>query len=296
MKNLPSFTDEQVERLNKPLASEDIKHRKGTGSQKLSYLAGYQVIEKANDIFGYGNWSTEIMYLHQAGNTRYIKPPFSPGDAEKPMISIAYTCHLKLSVRSGDGWVTYEDIGFGDGVAGDTAHGLSSCVELATKEAVTDAVKRCFRYYGNQFGLSLYDKDDTPLPASAIEERTIVTPEQLEALRALYEARDIDDEWVLAALHAESYPYSTLEELRQDWYRLALRTVQEYKREEFERLAYDEDIAKVTALMRQSANMNMLKALFTEIWNKTKKYDDKATQEEATAVYEEVKATLEGKS
>ena len=50
--------------------------------------------------------------------------------------------------------VTREDVGFGTGIA----KTLADAHEGASKEAVTDAIKRTLRSFGNQFGNSLYDK------------------------------------------------------------------------------------------------------------------------------------------
>jgi DNA repair and recombination protein RAD52 len=51
--------------------------------------------------------------------------------------------------------VSREDVGFGTGVA----KNLADAHEGAAKEAVTDALKRALRSFGNQFGNSLYSKD-----------------------------------------------------------------------------------------------------------------------------------------
>ena len=301
---MSAFFSEKVSwQLSSPLPREAIAQRKGSGSEMLSYLPSPYVIAKANEIFGFGNWSTEIMSLRQVDKTEYEKPPYKAGEAPKQMVSISYLCDLKLSVGACDSLVehfgdrvnVYEDVGFGNGVAGNNAYGIGSCIELASKEAVTDALKRCLRYYGNQFGLSLYDKDNAPQSISEIEAATIVTDEQLKTLRDLYPARDIDDEWVLTALKAEHYPHDSLEEARFDWFQLALKITREYKQEEIEREWYERDMVKVLELMEQSANMNMLKALFSEAWNKTKKYDDKGTQLKATEIYNRMKADFEAK-
>ena len=178
-------------------------------------------------------------------------------------------------------------------MAGNTAYGIGSCIELASKEAVTDALKRCLRYYGEQFGLSLYDKDNAPMTIPEIAAAKIVTEDQLKELRDLYPARDIDDSWVLAALQAEHYPHDSLEVMRFDWYQLAFKITREYKLAEIDREWYEVDMKKVMELMEASANMNMLKALFKEAWEKTKKYDDKETQVKATEIYERMKKSLE---
>ncbi len=212
------------------------------------------------------------------------------------MVSIAYTCHLKLIVTNGKTETSFEDIGFGNGSAGNTAHGIGSCIELATKEAVTDSFKGCLRYYGSKFGLSLYDKDDdSVMPQIEIEKAKIVTDEQMVKLRDLYIDRDIDDKWVLTAMKAENYPHDTLELMRVDWYELALKITTNYKLDEIERAFYDDDIENVLSLLSESATFNMAKSLFSEAWTKTQKYADKKRQLKAQTIYEEMKTKFEGK-
>ena len=282
------FTKEIIAKLNEPLAKEAVSQREGTGKNKLSYLASHYVIEQANQLFGHGMWGTEIQHLHQVDKTQYEKPPYKAGDAPKQMVSISYLCQLKLTVNNGTSVVSHEDSGFGNGVAGDSACGSASCIELASKEAVTDALKRCLRYYGNQFGLSLYNKDEVPLSQSEIENTKLVTEEQLSKLRDLYEARDIGDDWVLAALKAENYS-GTLEDMRYDWYMLAVDLVTKYKLDEIQSATYDADMANVIKLLSESANFNMAKALFKEAWEKASAQQDKETQLKAQKIYEELK-------
>ena len=289
----PFFEDHTIQLLNEELAKDDVKTRKGTGSQKLSYIASYHAINEANRIFGFGNWSTEIMHIHQADRMTYEKPGYKVDDAPKEMISICYTCHLKLTVRSGDNIVSHEDTGFGNGVAGHTAHGIGSCIELATKEAVTDALKRCLRYYGNKFGLSLYDKDVVLLGSEDIEAAKTVTEPQLKELRDLYERRGVSDEWVLAAIKAEGYPFNDLEIMRQDWFLRALQITTEYKAGEIEREDYSEDIERVLKMLAESATKGMLIALFREAWEKTGKYEDEENRAKAKKIYDRLKPILE---
>ncbi len=50
------FNPEQIELLNQPLDAKRVKHRPGGGNTQLSYLEGHDVINMANQIFGYGQW------------------------------------------------------------------------------------------------------------------------------------------------------------------------------------------------------------------------------------------------
>ena len=243
--------------------------------------------------FGFDGWDSEILSLKQADKTEYEKPPYNAGDKPKKMISISYMCTLRVTVKCGSEAVIKEDVGFGNGVAGATAYGIGSCIELASKEAVTDALKRCMRYYGNKFGLTLYDKDVNLIDLDQFETSKIVTEEQLKDLRDLYDERDIDDAWVMAGLKAENYTGETLEEMRQDWYQMIFGLTQRYKIDEINAKNYDADIKNVIKLMKESANMNMLKALFKEAWQKTTAQDDKEKQAECQKLYEKLKKEFE---
>jgi hypothetical protein len=288
------FSKEKTDLLEEAISKDDVKTREGGGKTKLSYLPAYHLIAEANRIFGHGQWSTEIMHIHQIDKTIYEKPPYKAGDDPKEMVSVSFLCHLKLTVRNGGGLEnSHEDSGFGNGVGANTAFGISSCIELASKEAVTDSLKRCLRYYGSKFGLSLYDKDDVPQELSEIEAARLVTDVQLQSLRDLYTDRGVNDEWVLTALKAEHYPHPTLELMRNDWFEMAFDITHKYKFEELERDAYEADIEKAMTLLSESANMNMLKAVFAEVWKKTARFDDKDRQVKATEIYNELKAKFE---
>lgn len=290
------FSEEQVGKLQKPLLAKHVKSREAFGSGKLSYIAGFHAIDMANDIFGFDGWSTEILVLKEVNRVSYIKPPYKAGDKEKPMVAIAYMCNLRLSVKSEDGTVvTKEDTGFGDGQAGDTPAGMHSAIELASKEAVTDAIKRCLRAFGNQFGNSLYDKDgQAPIEEEAYEASKVVSTEQLDELTELLTARELNHEWALAWLAGEGWN-APLEELRTDWYNILYRAVDTYGADERVLATYEEDIIKVMGLMEQSTTMKMLKALFKEVWRKTSEQKDKPRQIEAKELYETIKAKLEEK-
>ena len=139
------FNEKQLQVLNYELDSSRIKTRE-KGNISLSYIEGHDVIETANRIFGYGNWSYTITKLEQVSQeTNHNKNVVICYKAVVRIIA-QDTSHTKEIAR--------EDVGFGSGVA----KTLSDAHEGAAKEAVTDALKRAMRTFGNQFGNSLYDK------------------------------------------------------------------------------------------------------------------------------------------
>ena len=152
------------------------------------------------------------------------------------------------------------------------------------------------RYYGNQFGLTLYNKDDhNTTTHDDLEKAKIVTDEQLNTLRSLYDERDIDDEWVLSAIKAENYPHDSLEVMRNDWYELALNITTNYKLDEIQYNEYQKTIKATIEAMKKAATMNMLKSGFALAWESASKYKDNDNKKLATEVYETMKAKLEGR-
>ena len=139
------FNDNQIKSLENELDSSRIKTRE-KGNINLSYLEGFDVIETANKIFGYGNWSYTISKLEQVSQEQNQNQNFVICYKAIINVIIHDIQHLKQ--------ITREDVGIGTGIA----KTLADAHEGASKEAVTDALKRALRTLGNQFGLSLYDK------------------------------------------------------------------------------------------------------------------------------------------
>ncbi|OHE17324.1 MAG: DNA repair protein Rad52 [Sulfurimonas sp. RIFOXYD2_FULL_37_8] len=139
------FNDKQTQVLSYELDSSRIKSR-SKGNINLSYLEAFDVLETANRIFGYGNWSYSITSLEEV----------SQETNSNQNIIIAYRAVVNVTVNdlSHNKHISREDVGFGSGIA----KTLADAHEGAAKEAVTDAIKRAMRSFGNQFGNSLYDK------------------------------------------------------------------------------------------------------------------------------------------
>lgn len=144
-----ALSEKQVGRLKDQLPFEAVKQRK-QGKGNVDYIEGWYAIAVANDIFGFDNWSLqtlELVELHQ--------PYKATNQWNKTMQHVAFRCKVRITVIAGDTVVQRDGIGFGNGIAGD----IQAAYELAIKEAETDAMKRALRTFGNQFGLSLYDKE-----------------------------------------------------------------------------------------------------------------------------------------
>lgn len=139
------FNQEQLQLLNQELDSSRIKSR-SKGNINLSYLEGFDLIETANKVFGYGAWSYDIEKLDHLSTEQNQNQNFV----------ICYKAIVKVTVYDKEHIqnISRSDVGTGTGIA----KTQSEAHEGATKEAVTDALKRALRSFGNQFGLSLYDK------------------------------------------------------------------------------------------------------------------------------------------
>ena len=139
------FNKNQLVSLNQELDSSRIKTRE-KGNVSLSYIEGFDVIDTANLIFGYGNWSYLISSLNQVSQEQNHNQNFV----------VCYKAVVKLIVKDENHTksIFRQDVGFGSGVA----KALNDAHENAGKEAVTDGLKRTMRTLGNQFGNSLYDK------------------------------------------------------------------------------------------------------------------------------------------
>ena len=145
------FNDKQNQILAYELDSSRIKSR-SKGNVSLSYLEGFDVIETANKIFGYGNWDYNITSLTQV--SQELNHNQNNIICYKAVVNV--TVHDLTHSKS----VTREDVGFGTGIA----KTLADAHEGGAKEAVTDAIKRTLRSFGNQFGNSLYDKSRNHQP------------------------------------------------------------------------------------------------------------------------------------
>lgn len=148
-----------IRKLKEELPKSFILTRKNDG---LEYIAGYQVIDQANSIFGFGNWGYRL--------TRY---PELHESKDVSGIFYYFTCAVETWVKDGASEIRREDVGYAEVTStkiydvkdqnqrptGEKRGGRPQ-FEVAFKGCVTDAMKRALRAWGNQFGNSLYDRED----------------------------------------------------------------------------------------------------------------------------------------
>lgn len=139
------FTPQQIKELQEPLSQQVVKKR-DQANRSLSYVEGWWIIREANRIFGFGCWHQEILEIKCISERER-----GIGRQQKPGWGVSYVASIRITVNG----IKREGVGAGHGIDVD----LGQAHESAVKEAATDAMKRAFMTFGNQFGLALYDKD-----------------------------------------------------------------------------------------------------------------------------------------
>ena len=132
-----NLTKAQVNALNQPIDKNNVAFRSGGGSLKLAYLESWHVISEANRIFDY-DWSSETIRMDLV---------------HADLNCVTYIAKVRVIVNG----IVKEGIGAGHGRGKNVPEGDKH--ESAVKEAESDARKRALMQFGNQFGLSLYDKE-----------------------------------------------------------------------------------------------------------------------------------------
>lgn len=142
-KPFPAKVNEDIQtKLDKKLGPEYISKRVGFGSSRVAYIEGWRAINLANQIFGYNGWSTEV---------KSVVVDFL--DERQGKFSIGCTAIVRVLLENG---TFREDIGYG---TVENERRKAAAFERAKKSAVTDALKRSLRGFGNALGNCLYDKD-----------------------------------------------------------------------------------------------------------------------------------------
>lgn len=137
---------EVIEKLNRPLDHSRIKTRAGGGGRELAYLKGHNIIDVANEILGYGQWGYDLL------NVELINVIGEGGE----VLGGYYAARVRLNVA---GCIPITEEGVCPIQEGRNPRARIDAHDMARKGAVTDAMKRAFRCFGDQFGNSLYDNE-----------------------------------------------------------------------------------------------------------------------------------------
>ena len=137
-----------TEALAQPLDPQLISQRKGRGGRKFDYIEGHTAIDQANRIFGFGGWGYDLI-----GDVT-LRPIEQTNSRTGEVTSTpAYSAVVRVTVP---GAPSRTDVGF-QPVAEESPEGH----ETAFKGAVTDALKRALRSFGDRFGNGLYGDPPT---------------------------------------------------------------------------------------------------------------------------------------
>ncbi|OGF52772.1 MAG: hypothetical protein A2Z21_00265 [Candidatus Fraserbacteria bacterium RBG_16_55_9] len=204
------FTPEQIEMLRKPIDPSRVQRRAGFRGQQFEYLPIHDIIETANRIFGFGGWQREIRRLEKVYQ-----------DETEGVYNVGYLCEYRVRVAD----IVHEDVGFG---SSSNQPDLAQAHEMAVKGAVSDALKRCFRAFGDQFGLSLYKKHEFE-EVSPSGPRT-ATDAQLGRLRKTLRTHSLKEEALLEYIKTKmGSEFAKLEELP---LKVASRAIERFTQDE----------------------------------------------------------------
>jgi hypothetical protein len=145
------FNPTQVERLLRPIKPGRVFQTDGHAN-----LAAWDVVAHLTRMFGFGGWGKEILSIDLVSEGRGE----DLGYKGKPNWYVTYRCLMRLRVFDPDGRLAFQT---DDGATGSAQNQpqLGDAHDLAYKNAVSYALKRCAKDLGDQFGLSLYRNGST---------------------------------------------------------------------------------------------------------------------------------------
>lgn len=147
--NTQSKRTELQKLLDDQIPASAVSQREGGSGRMLDYLEGQYVINRLNQVLGQGNWSYKTQSLNLVHSGK-ITDKYG-----KEKHTVHYIAQVELVANLEDRQIVFSDVGYGDGF---DKENIGKAHELAVKEAVTDAVKRCAKNLGQSMGLALYDK------------------------------------------------------------------------------------------------------------------------------------------
>jgi recombination DNA repair RAD52 pathway protein len=153
-----------LQQLQQPLDLSRVRRRPAPGAATVPYLAGYDMITRANEIFHFA-WSFELLtqpvierwqkqvMVWEPKEKRQVPVLDEAGRFAMERVGLVYVTG-QVRVELGGKLYTHADVGRCP-FNGDTTEAL----DTALAGCATDCLKRCLRQLGEQFGNSLYSKE-----------------------------------------------------------------------------------------------------------------------------------------
>jgi DNA recombination protein Rad52 len=134
----------QHEMLLKGINPNRVSKRQGGGGKSLSYVEAWDIKAHLNRIFGFCNWSADVLQADLAFEEQNQKNNWD----------VAYKVLLRLHIHGVDFQAaTYTEAAVGSA----SLPRRADAHDMAIKTAESDALKRAAINLGDQFGLSLYN-------------------------------------------------------------------------------------------------------------------------------------------
>lgn len=133
--------------------------RIGKDGKGFSHLEAWDVRAHLIRIFGFANWSAELIEMEPIFETSIEKDG-------KTRWTVAYRATMRLTIFTGG----MEDAVYTEAAVGDSTNnpGRADAHDMAIKTAESQAFKRCAINLGDQFGLSLYNNGGTSSVVRAV--------------------------------------------------------------------------------------------------------------------------------
>lgn len=126
--------------------------RVGKDGKGFAHLEAWDVRAHLIRIFGFANWSSELLAMEPIFETSFDKEG-------KTRWTVAYRATMRLTIQKGD----FDEAIYTEAAVGDSQNNPSraDAHDMAIKTAESQAFKRCAINLGDQFGLSLYNAGGT---------------------------------------------------------------------------------------------------------------------------------------
>jgi len=182
------LTQQQLNALMAPLNRNRVSTR-SQGGRSLSYLEAWDVKAALIRVFGFANFSADVVDAKVIRMEQDVPAYSGSGDSRKrksddegnPAFNWSVTAQATVRLHLHLTGATYTETA----IASQTGPDVGEVSDFAMKTAESDALKRAAIYLGTQFGLSLYDNGGL---GDVV--RVILEPEQKRRGRRWHARRD----------------------------------------------------------------------------------------------------------